>query len=59
MQLGPVAAWTGHALAREICMAAGLECEAGRCEYIKGQESFGMPRKHPELFSLSVPPHKM
>ena len=59
MQLGSVAAWTGHALAREICMAVGLTTEARRCRHIAEQESCGMPRKHPELFSLSVPPHKM
>jgi hypothetical protein len=58
MQPGSVAAWTGHALARETCMAVGLKSEVRRCGYVKGQESYGMLRKHPELFSLSVPPHK-
>ncbi len=58
MQQGSIAVWTGHALAREIRMAVELKSEAGRCEYAKGQESCGMPRKHPDLFSLSVPPHK-
>ena len=58
MQWGPVAAWTGHALAREICMVVGLKSEVRRCEYVKGQESCGMLRKHPGLASLSVPSHK-
>ena len=59
MQEGTVAAWTGYALAIEIHVTLRLKSEVRRCQYVKGQKSCGMLRKHPGLFSLSVPPHKM
>jgi hypothetical protein len=58
MQEGTVAAWTAHALAIETHLVVRLKSRVRRREYVKGQESCGMPRKHPDLFSLSVPPHK-
>jgi hypothetical protein len=58
MQWSPVAAGVGRGPARLPGGIVRLVLDTRRCRYVKGQESCGMLRKHPESLTLSVPPHK-
>ena len=58
MQRGPVAAGARRGPAGMPRVIDGLVLDTRRWRYVKGQGSCGMLRKHPELFTLSVPPHK-